>query len=137
MFLVRAMKRVDPAQLLLVFPMCPRCMGEPSRVSHRYCFKCFAAYMRDWRKENPLTEEQRFKDNTRSYAGMYKRRGKLIPQPCADCGSAEAEMHHPDYAQPLKVEWLCRPCHLSLHKELLNGVSRETIERTDIHSIAA
>lgn len=39
-----------------------------------------------------------------------KKRGDLIPQPCP-CGSTKAHAHHPDYAKPLDVVWLCRPCH--------------------------
>ena len=73
-----------------------------------------AAYMRGWRKNHPLTEDQRYKDNCRSYAGVYKRRGILVPQLCK-CGSIKTEMHHEDYDQPLHVEWLCRSCHLALH----------------------
>jgi hypothetical protein len=52
----------------------------------------------------------------RSYARVYQRRGKLVPMPCA-CGSTDAQMHHPDYRKPLEVVWICRPCHLALHKE--------------------
>lgn len=93
---------------------CSRCDND--RQVGRYCRPCHAAYMRDWRKTHPLTPEQRRKDNARSYAGVYLRRGKLIPQPCKRCKAEKAEMHHPDYSQPLNVIWLCRPCHLYLHK---------------------
>jgi hypothetical protein len=72
--------------------------------------------MREWRKTNHLTPEQRLKDNARSYANTYKKRGKLIQEPCADCGSQKSEMHHPDYTKPLLVIWLCRVCHLKCHK---------------------
>lgn len=70
--------------------------------------------MRTWRKTHPLTAEQRAKDSARSYAGVYKRRGKLIPRPCA-CGCQEVEMHHSDYSKPLEVEWMCRRCHIDHH----------------------
>jgi hypothetical protein len=96
----------------VVSTKCSRCDNE--RVGkHRYCKKCQSEYMRQWRKLNPLTEEQKLKDRARSYAGVYKRRGKLIPQLCA-CGN-NAEMHHEDYTKPLDVLWICRPCHLKLH----------------------
>ena len=82
---------------------------------HRYCRRCHAAYMRSWRQTHPLTLAQRLKDNARSYAATYKRRGKLVEQPC-HCG-AKAEMHHPDYTKPLAVVWLCRAHHLEAHRQ--------------------
>lgn len=94
---------------------CSRC-GVLHARSSRYCRACHAAYMRDWRKTHPLNPEQRKKDNARSYAGCYLRRGKIERKPCADCGEAHAEMHHEDYDRPLDVVWLCRPCHLLRHK---------------------
>ena len=72
--------------------------------------------MREWRKTHPLTGEQRRKDNARSYAGVYLRRGKITKKTCQECGSTDSEMHHPDYDRPLLVWWLCRPCHLALHR---------------------
>ena len=71
--------------------------------------------MREWRKSHPMTPEQRRKDNCRSYAGVYYRRGLLKKQPCEDCGSKDTQMHHDDYSKPLKVIWLCRGCHLARH----------------------
>jgi len=94
---------------------CSRC-GVPHSRSHRYCLACHAAYMRGWRPDHPMTDEQRLKDNCRSYAGVYLRRGKIERKPCEGCGE-RAEMHHPDYTQPLLVQWLCRACHLKLHRE--------------------
>lgn len=79
--------------------------------------------MREWRKTNPLTLEQKFKDNARSYAGVYKRRGHLVPAKCESCGDEHTEMHHEDYGKPLEVQWLCRNCHISLHR----SVPRETL----------
>lgn len=63
--------------------------------------------MRTWRKSHKLTAEQRRKDIARSYASVYKRRGKLVRRPCALCGSADSQMHHEDYSKPLDVTWLC------------------------------
>lgn len=73
--------------------------------------------MREWRKTHPLTEEARIKDNARSYANVYQRRGLLIPRPCQKCGEKKVEKHHPDYSEPLTVMWLCRPHHLELHAQ--------------------
>lgn len=71
--------------------------------------------MREWRKTHPLNEAHKRRDSARSTAAVYKRRGKLIPQPCQICGSADVEMHHPDHELPLQVAWLCRACHLDWH----------------------
>jgi ribosomal protein S27AE len=46
------------------------------------------------------------------------RRGSLVKEPCERCGAATAEAHHADYAQPLKVRWLCKPCHDEEHRRL-------------------
>jgi hypothetical protein len=74
-----------------------------------------ALYMRVWRMGHTLTAEQRRKDIARSYAGVYKRRGKVVIQGCEKCGGS-AEMHHDDYDKPLEIRWLCREHHLELHK---------------------
>lgn len=82
------------------------------------------AYAREWRKKRggyaALSAEEKFKDNCRSYAGVYKRRGHwaLQKQPCLLCGAEDSQMHHPDYTKPLSVLWLCQPCHLLLHQVL-------------------
>jgi hypothetical protein len=69
------------------------------------------------RKHSELTAEQRMRANARAYANVYQSRGILAPQPCARCGNEDAEKHHPDYALPLAVEWLCRDCHMDEHRE--------------------
>src|SRR5437868_6258084 len=69
---------------------CSACRKYHGRVSHRYCHKCFAAYMRAWRKTHPLTAAQKVKDNARSYAGTYKKRGKLLKRSCERCGSRKS-----------------------------------------------
>jgi hypothetical protein len=71
--------------------------------------------MREWRKDHKLNPVARMKDNCRSYAHTYQKRGRLIPQPCAVCGSNKAEKHHPDYSKPLLVVWLCYFHHQQLH----------------------
>lgn len=94
---------------------CSKCKKINDRFNQRYCTKCHAAYMREWRKNHQLTKEQQLKDNARSYAGVYKRRGKIQQEPCKQCGNEHSQMHHEDYSKPLEVIWLCRKCHLELH----------------------
>lgn len=67
------------------------------------------------KKYSELPDGQRLKVRARAYANSYQRRGWLTPEPCDYCGEA-AQKHHPDYSMPLEVKWLCRDCHLVLHK---------------------
>lgn len=93
---------------------CSHCGTTHSR-NHRYCAKCQAAYMREWRKTHPMNEGQRKRDNARSHAGVYKKLGQIKQKPCERCGDRDSQMHHPDHELPRLVTWLCRPCHLGWH----------------------
>lgn len=94
---------------------CSKC-GAPSARNHRYCLKCKAAHMREWRKRNPLTGEARKRASARWQAKEYRKRGEIVESPCVMCGAHAAEMHHPDYNKPKYVVWLCRSCHIGLHR---------------------
>jgi hypothetical protein len=52
-----------------------------------------------------------------------KERGKIVPQPCEVCGEPKVHGHHPDYAKPLDVMWLCVTHHAEWHKhhKAING----------------
>jgi len=91
--------------------------GAKRRPGQRTCRACHARYQRVWTKTHEVSEEQCRKGIARSHANVYKRRGKLLQQPCARCNNADSEMHHEDYSQPLNIKWLCRECHLALHRE--------------------
>ena len=44
------------------------------------------------------------------------RRGKLERRPCEKCGATDrVHAHHPDYARPMDVVWLCHACHIIEH----------------------
>lgn len=94
---------------------CTRCGGPRNRPGFSRCRDCHLAYMKEWRSRQH-TEEGRRKKRARAIAGVYKKRGKLVPQPCEVCGGDHTEMHHPDYHQPLLVVWLCRRHHSELHR---------------------
>ena len=44
--------------------------------------------------------------------------GRLVRQPCEICGDPRSHAHHPDYDQPLNVQWLCNRHHTQLHAAL-------------------
>ena len=83
--------------------------------------------MRSWRQGRILTALEWKKDNARSYAGVYLRRGLLSREPCEVCGE-EAEMHHDDYDKPLEVRWLCRVHHLAHHSNITPPLTLESTE---------
>lgn len=87
--------------------------GCPGRRACRECRNISSRAVRP--KHRDLSFEEKVKANARSYANVYLKRGLLIKQPCNLCGSPDSQMHHEDYTKPLKVDWLCRPCHLKLH----------------------
>ena len=77
--------------------------------------------MREHRKTyGELTDIQRLKADCRAQTRRYVRTGKLTrPESCPRCAGkgVRVDAHHEDYARPLEVEWLCRPCHLWRHRE--------------------
>jgi hypothetical protein len=91
------------------FTVDPMLCEHEKDTTGRYCRACRTAYMREWRKTHPPSDEERRKDNCRSYTRMLVRRGHLIPQPCVFCGS-DAEALHLDYDRPRLVVWMCTPC---------------------------
>lgn len=100
--------------------------GKKRRLGQRDCLDCHSTSMRQWRKSNPLTDEQRRKMVCHSYSNMYLRRGNILRQSCRYPGcSKTAQMHHPDYAEPLRIIWLCRQHHRLVHS------SREAAERVN------
>lgn len=106
--------------------ICNKCGANQRRPNQRWCLECHAKNMREARpKHSELTKEQRLRANCRSYANVYKNRGKLIQQPCNFCDNPESQMHHEDYTKPLEVIWLCRDCHLELHNEEYQATSKE------------
>lgn len=75
-----------------------------------------ATHARRWRRTHPLTPEQRRRMNTRSHSHIALKRGQISKHPCAICCSPTSQMHHPSYEYPLHVVWLCRKCHMRLHR---------------------
>ena len=101
---------------------CGKCNG-PIEIEllgrQRYCRSCKNEHTRLTRKKHlELTEEQRMKQNARSYLHVYVKRGKILKLSCEKCGNPKSEAHHHDYSKPLEVTWFCRKCHMDHHDSL-------------------
>lgn len=96
---------------------CSKCRTALRHTNGRYCRLCKNAYMRSYRSTHPISESDRIKGIARSYLHTYVKRGKVEKKPCRICGSLEVQAHHPNYAQPLLVDWLCIEHHRAEHKK--------------------
>lgn len=98
--------------------LCTKCNKEPRRAGgkQRWCKSCHNIYIREFRKNYSYTEEDRLKNNARSYLRVYIRRGKVARGLCEVCGDPKTVGHHNDYTKPLQVKWLCKKHHLEIHK---------------------
>ena len=97
--------------------LCSLC-GYTRNRNGRYCRDCHNAYMREWRKTHPQSEEEKFKSRCRAYTNVLIKRGQLTKQPCLRCGAADVEAHHTDYLLPRVVMWLCRTHHRAEHDRI-------------------
>ena len=70
-----------------------------------------AEYQRKWQAEN------REKARAQSAVNNALKVNRLAkPDCCEDCGKeTKLHGHHPDYTQPLEVDWLCPVCHSARH----------------------
>src|SRR3990167_1315075 len=62
-----------------------------------------------WRHANPE------KAKAQSAVATAIRNGRMVRQPCDECGASPTHAHHNDYSQPLSVVWLCARCHRLRH----------------------
>ena len=97
-------------------PTCCRCGKLKERISRPYCRACTQA-VREAMAQAPSPDgrtalEAATCDQSRGPVG---RAGNCARSPAGIAASSRTERHHPDYARPLYVIWLCRPCHLKLH----------------------
>jgi hypothetical protein len=56
------------------------------------------------------------------------KRGSIIREPCAICGSMDTEAHHEDYSKPLEVVWLCKKHHREKHDEMKLNMNAYAIQ---------
>ncbi|MDQ3045139.1 MAG: hypothetical protein M3R06_08320 [Chloroflexota bacterium] len=62
--------------------------------------------------------------------------GRVVrPAKCERCEvDGVVEAHHPDYSQPLAVEWLCHPCHMvaDIERRELDGQTRRSLSLVSV-----
>lgn len=107
---------------------CPTCGAsfEVKQARHRFCSPpCGYAAARTGRepRQRPTAEARR----AHSHVAYLLRSGKLTrPDRCEDCGedwgeAKRIEAAHYTYAEPARVRWLCRPCHVRWDKAQPKG----------------
>lgn len=71
------------------------------------------------KQQSVLRSQARHPDRHAARQAVHRavRRGDLVRLPCF-CGNGRSEAHHPDYAKPLEIEWLCRSHHTLKHFEV-------------------
>jgi hypothetical protein len=95
----------------------PKVKGRHKRYARTEAGKAaFAAARQRWLDANE------HKRAAHVALGNAVRDGRVAkPEACARCGAGgRIEGHHHDYARPLDVEWLCRPCHVAEHRSQNN-----------------
>jgi hypothetical protein len=114
---------------------CVRCGGERIRYGARQaCPQC--ERVRRQRRRMRLggaskvakawARENREKHIAHRAVERAVKKGKLVRQPCAECGTENSHAHHEDYSRQLEVMWLCPRHHKQRHREMLApGISAE------------
>ena len=87
-----------------------------------------ASRQREWQIQNP--------DKTRAHSAFHYavKTGRIArPAACSRCKTVgRVEGHHPDYAEPLQVIWLCRNCHAATRKNKgASAMKRTTLFLTE------
>lgn len=60
------------------------------------------------------------KRQARAAVAQAVRSGRMVRQPCEECGyEVRVHAHHDDYSKPLEVRWLCQTHHAAVHKPSL------------------
>lgn len=85
----------------------------------------------DYNKRNPeymkRKRETNYKNMLKKYRWKQQARwtlrkavssGRIKKLPCEICGEIKSQGHHPDYAKPLEVLWLCQFHHNVVHGKI-------------------
>lgn len=100
-----------------------RAYDERTRERQREQKRAWAARNREHLVERTRRErlEQPERSRARNLVQKAVDRGHMEkPSACSACGveGVWIEGHHEDYARPLDVTWLCKPCHYKADGEV-------------------
>ena len=109
---------------------CKECTKSDVNAHRAKNLEAIRAYDRRRYRENPVRQEQlrawgaKFPAEKRAaiaILGRAIRDGRIKkPSSCSACNqkttSRRLHGHHDDYTKPLKVRWLCIPCHRRHHR---------------------
>lgn len=99
--------------------------NRPDRVAARQAYQeTEAGQLAADRAKRRYIQRHPVKRAAHVILGNAIRDGKVIkPGFCEGCGgTGRIHGHHDDYAEPLKVRWLCSPCHRQWHT--INGEAK-------------
>ena len=103
-----------------------------NRIWYRNNIKHHAAQTKQWKQNNrdrvcegAARQRVRWPEKVaaRQAVSDALRAGRMVRQPCAQCGKPNAHAHHPDYSEHLYVVWLCRKHHAEAHSATTVGRS--------------
>jgi hypothetical protein len=119
---------------------CKSCARRTSREWRKKNPERYRQYLKKWLDAHPDYRREYYKKNSKKYRRISKRwntenpqkyrakyiaqhayeRGELKkPKRCQKCNKIKRlDRHHPNYAFPLRIEWLCRVCHKEKHRSL-------------------
>lgn len=111
---------------------CAKCGERDRNKSDSYCRLCRAEIQREWMKGRTLSPTARYKDNARSYAREYVKRGKIIKKPCEfeGCEESNVLMLIEDYSKPLEIRWFC-PTHHRMERRRITIANRLALANLD------
>lgn len=104
---------------------CKACTKTDVRANRTDKIDYYRAYDRGRGSRQTLEDLQRYRaENPKKWSAHCAvnnavRDGRLLKQPCEQCGEIESHGHHDDYDKPLSVRWLCAVHHKLWHS--LNG----------------
>lgn len=73
----------------------------------------------NYRRKIRGTPTYRRKASAHDKVAYAIRVGKIRREPCRECGRVDSKGHHPDYAKPLEVIWLCPVHHAAAHQQVM------------------